>query len=50
LHEVRRLEKSAVIVVRHKTDFHAFFLVGGLEIAMSRDFTRVALGLFENRK
>src|SRR5271154_3700572 len=50
LHEVRGLEKAAVIVVRHKTDFHALFLVGGLEIAMPRHFARVALGFFAERK
>src|SRR5271170_2323792 len=50
LHEIRRLEKAAVIVVRHETDFHALLLVGGLEIAMPRHFTRVALGLFAERK
>src|SRR5471032_2821573 len=50
LHEVRRLEKSAVILVRHETDFHALLLVGGLEIAMPRHFAGVALGLFAERK
>src|ERR1017187_1434839 len=50
LHEVRRLEKAAVIVVRHETDFHALLLVGGLEIAMPRHFARVALGFFPKRK
>src|SRR5665213_2033507 len=50
LHEVRLLEKAAVIVVRHETDFHALLLVGGLEIAMPRHFARVALGLFAEWK
>ena len=50
LHEVRRLEKAAVIVVRHEADFHALLLVGGLELAMPRHFARVALGLFAERK
>ena len=50
LHEVRLLEKAAVIVVRHEADFHALFLVGGLELAMPRHFARVALGLFAERK
>src|ERR1700734_1426401 len=50
LHEVRRLEKAAVIVVRHEADFHALLFVGGLEIAMPRHFARVALGLFAERK
>ena len=50
LHEVCRLEKAAVIIVRHETDFHALLLVGGLEIAMPRHFARVALGLFAERK
>ena len=50
LHEVRGLEKAAVVVVRHETDFHALFLVGGLEIAMPRHFAGVALGLFAERK
>jgi hypothetical protein len=46
LHEVRLLEKFPVILVRHETDFHALLLVGGPELAMPRDFARVALGLF----
>src|ERR1039458_7929846 len=50
LHEVRRLEKTAVIIVRHETDFHALLLVGGLELAVPRHFARVALGLFTERK
>ena len=50
LDEVRLLEKAAVIVVRHEADFHAFLLVGGLEVAMPRHFARVALGLFAQRK
>ena len=50
LHEVRLLEKAAVIVVRHEADFHALLLVGGLELAMPRHFARVALGLFAERK
>ena len=50
LHEVRRPEKAAVIVVRHETDFHALLLVGDLEIAVARHFARVALGLFAERK
>jgi len=50
LHEVRLLEKAAVIVVRHEADFHALLLVGGLEIAMSSHFARVTLGLFAERK
>src|ERR1035437_7669441 len=50
LHKVRGLEKAAVIVVRHETDFHALLLVGVFEIAMPRHFARVALGLFAERK
>ena len=50
LHEVRLLEKAAVIIVRHEADFHALLLVGGLELAMPRHFARVALGLFAERK
>ena len=50
LHEVRRLEKAAVIVVRHETDFHALLLVGGLELAIPRHSAGVALGLFTERK
>ena len=45
-----RLEKAAVIVVRHEADFHAFLLVGGLELAMARHGAGVALGLFAQRK
>src|SRR5271170_3824136 len=50
LHEIRRLEKAAIIVVRHEADFHALLLVGGLEIAVPRHFARVALGLVAQRK
>src|ERR1019366_2581241 len=50
LHEVCLLEKAAVIVVRHETDFHALLLVGGLELAMPRHLARVALGFFAERK
>ena len=44
------LQKFSVIVVRHKTDFHALLFVGRLEIAMPRDLAGVALGLFAERK
>jgi hypothetical protein len=50
LHKVGLLQKAAVIVIRHEADFHALFLVGGLEIAMTRHFARIALGLFTERK
>ena len=50
LHKVSLLKEAAVIVVRHETDFHALFLVGGLEIAMPRHFARVALRFFAKRK
>src|SRR5207249_6979 len=50
LREVRLLEKPAVVVVRHETNLHAFFLVGGLQMAMARHCARVALGLFAERE
>ncbi len=50
LREVRLLEKAAVVVVRHETNLHALFLVGGLEIAVARDLARVALGFFAERE
>src|SRR5207244_13307034 len=50
LRELRLLEKAAVVVVRHETNLHALFLVGGLQVAMARDFARVALGLFAQRE
>jgi hypothetical protein len=50
LDEICLLKKSTVIIIRHETDFHAFFFVGGLEIALPRHFARVALGFFAERK
>src|ERR1022692_4488942 len=50
LHQVRLLKKAAVVVVGHEADFHALFLVGGLEIAVPRHFARVAFGLFAKWK
>src|SRR5207253_2956700 len=48
--ELRLLEKFSVIVVRHETDFHALLFVGGLEVAMPRDFAGVALGAVAERE
>jgi hypothetical protein len=45
LHEVRLLEKAAVVVVRHEADFHALLLVGGLEL-QCRATSRVSLLVF----
>lgn len=50
LHEICLLKESAVIVVGHETDFHAFLFVGGLEVAMAGDGAGVAFGLFAERK
>ncbi len=44
-HEIRLLEKFAIVVIRHETNLHALFLVGGPELAMARDLASVALGL-----
>ena len=50
LDKVGLLEKSALVVVRHKTDFHALLLVRRLEVAMPRHFARIALGFPAKRK
>src|SRR5688572_27614935 len=50
LHEVRLLEKAAVVVVRHEANLHALLLVGGLEVAMPGHLPRIALRLLPERK
>src|SRR5204862_1665750 len=49
-HKLRLLQKSAVTIVLHETDFHAFLFVSRFERAMARHLASVALGLFAERK
>src|ERR1700677_858446 len=50
LRQAGLLEQAAVIIVRHETNLHTFFLVRRLEVAMPCHCPRIALGLFAQRE
>src|SRR5256885_1059178 len=50
LDEIRLLQKSAVVVIRHEADLHAFLFIRSLKVAVAGDFAGIRLGLFAERK